>query len=456
MLNRFIAKYFLINKTQILFNWAKSKLQDPNIKEVLSKGGSFFIIRIIGLISGYGFTLFVSRVYGAEINGYVALSFSIFLIGSLLPRFGFDINLVKTFSSNTLEEAKNIYYRVLLLSSIVSFILCFVGIIFNGFFASLLNINESNYVIYGFLSLPLWTFTSINAGALRGLKKIKQFSFLTNAGRFIFAIVLVLFGYYVFEFKNNSSPIIAHTLGLFFLTLYSFYSVQKAIKHVGSKSFIKTSSYLKESYPLMFSLGLILLLSWTDTIFLGIYTSSSDVGIYNVAFTIAALVGFSLHSLNSILAPKIALFYKEDKMKEFNKLLNMAVKINFYTSILAIIFLVFFRTFILGLFGEEFIAGHYLLLILCVGQFSNALCGPVGVVFQMTGKQKIFQNLVFIAFIINLALNFALIKPYGYYGAAISSIVSMSFWNFAGAYLIWKNYKIILIYIPFLKRKNES
>ena len=132
------------------------------------------------------------------------------------------------------------------------------------------------------------------------------------------------------------------------------------------------------------------------------------------------------------------------------------MKINFYASILVIVFLGIFREYILALFGNEFIAGSYLLLILCVGQFSNALCGPVGVVFQMTGKQKIFQNIVLIAFFINLSLNIILIKPYGFYGAAISSIVSMAFWNFTGAFLIWKNYKILLVYNPFTKRKNES
>ncbi len=428
-------------------------LQDPNVNEVLQKGGTYFIIRIFGLLAGYGFTLFISRTYGADINGYVALSFSVFIIGSLIPRFGFDINLVKTFSSFPLEEAKNIYQKVIVLSLIAALVLCLSGIYFKEFVADLLKIDQQNYVVFGFLSLPLWTAIHLNAGALRGLKKIKEYSFLTSAGRFIFAILFLLICYYIIGFQDNYMPVVAHSLGLAVLALYSFYALFKAIKHVKPKGAIKTKAYLLESYPLMFSLATMLLLSWTDTIFLGIFTTSDTVGIYNVAFTLAALVGFSLHSLNSILAPKIAYLFKENKQKDFNKLLTMAVKINFFSSLLIVAFLVIFRNFILGLFGEEFLAGGTLLILLCIGQFSNAFCGPVGVVFQMTGKQKLFQNLVFVAFIINLSLNFILIKPYGYYGAAISSIVSMSFWNFLGAYLVWKNYHIALVYNPFKRKK---
>ena len=135
-------------------------------------------------------------------------------------------------------------------------------------------------------------------------------------------------------------------------------------------------------------------------------------------------------------------------MSVFDKLIQMTIKINFISSVIIVAGLVFFREFILSLFGEEFTVGTTLLMILCIGQFSNSFCGPVGVVFQMTGKQKVFQNLVFVAFVINLALNFILIKPYGFYGAAISSIAGMAFWNFAGAYLVWKYFKIVLVFNP--------
>lgn len=424
--------------------------KDINVLELFSKSGSFFIIKVFGFLAGYIFTLLISRFYGAEINGLVAISFSIFLIGSLIPRFGFDINLVKTFSSTPIEHAKEVYYNTIKVSLLLALFISFLGILFNSFFCDVLNIEKPIYVIFGFASIPLWTLTIINAGALRGLKKIKEFSFLTNAGRFVFALFFLVIFYCFASYKEEYIPVVAHTAGLLVLTIFSFFKVHSIIRSIEIKpTNFKVLDYVKDSFPLMLSSSLILLLGWTDTIFLGIYTSSKDVGIYHVALKLAALIGFSLQSMNSILAPKIAKAYKEEDKKLFNKLLSITIKVNFFFSLGIILFLVIFRNYLLSFFGEEFLLGSNLLLLLCVGQLSNAICGPVGVVFQMTGRQKTFQNLVLMAFIINIVLDLILIKPYGFYGAAISSVVSMSFWNFLGVYIIWKHYKILLAYIPF-------
>ncbi|MFD2822505.1 MATE family efflux transporter [Lacinutrix iliipiscaria] len=424
--------------------------KDINVLELFSKGGSFFIIKVFGFLAGYIFTLLISRFYGAEVNGLVAISFSIFLIGSLIPRFGFDINLVKTFSSTPIEEAKEVYYHTIKVSFFLALFIAFLGVLFKSFFCEIFNIDQPIYVVFGFASIPLWTLTIINAGALRGLKKIKEFSFFTNAGRFVFALILLIIFYSLANYREPYVPILAHTTGLFGLTIYSFIKVHSIIRTVEVKpTNFKVIDYVKDSLPLMLSSSLILLLGWTDTIFLGVYTSSKEVGVYHVALKLAALIGFSLQSMNSILAPKIAKAYKEEDKKLFDKLLSITIKVNFFFSLGIILFLVIFRNYLLSFFGEEFLLGSNLLLLLCVGQLSNAICGPVGVVFQMTGKQKTFQNLVLGAFIINIILDLILIQPYGYYGAAISSVVSMSFWNFLGVYIIWKHYRILLAYIPF-------
>ena len=155
--------------------------------------------------------------------------------------------------------------------------------------------------------------------SLRGLKKIKEFSFLTNAGRFVFALFFLVIFYCFASYKEEYIPVVAHTAGLLVLTIFSFFKVHSIIRSIEIKpTNFKVLDYVKDSFPLMLSSSLILLLGWTDTIFLGIYTSSKDVGIYHVALKLAALIGFSLQSMNSILAPKIAKAYKEEDKKHYD------------------------------------------------------------------------------------------------------------------------------------------
>ena len=64
----------------------------------------------------------------------------------------------------------------------------------------------------------------------------------------------------------------------------------------------------------------------------------------------------------------------------------------------------------------------------------------------MTTTGKILGKLIFAAVIINIVLNSVLIPSFGLKGAAISSIVSILFWNYLGAYYIYKQDKINILF----------
>lgn len=427
-------------------------LKDADTKELVLKSSVFFIIKVIGALSGYIFTLFIARVYGAEVNGLLAICFSIFLLGSLIPRLGFDINLVRTFSFETPERAKYIYLRTLGLSTIISVSFSIIGYIFRDFLAQTFHTETTTYIVYGVLSIPLWTIILINTGVLRGLREISKTSFFQNLGRYLFAIILTMILFYALGYRGSHIPGLSHTIGLGLLCVYSFFLVYKKIGTYSSeKNDFQLKKYVKNSTPMLFSASLILMLSWTDTIFMGLYNTTEEVGIYNVTLKITTLIGFSLLALDSILAPKIAKAHMEDDKSTFKSLIHTSVQVNFYFALVSSILLIAFREPILGMFGEEFLAGSGILIILCVGQFINAFCGPTGVVFEMTGHQKIFQNLVFVAFLVNLILDIILIKPYGYYGAAISSIAGITTWNILAVIYAWKKFKIRIFYYPFGK-----
>ncbi len=47
----------------------------------------------------------------------------------------------------------------------------------------------------------------------------------------------------------------------------------------------------------------------------------------------------------------------------------------------------------------------------------------------MADNQKTFQNVILVAALLNVGLNYLLIPKYGINGAAFVSMVSMIFWN---------------------------
>jgi O-antigen/teichoic acid export membrane protein len=71
---------------------------------------------------------------------------------------------------------------------------------------------------------------------------------------------------------------------------------------------------------------------------------------------------------------------------------------------------------------------------------------------QMTDNQKIFQNVIIVASIINILLNYILIPKYGINGAAIASMFSMIFWNVTLVFIIKQKLGFWTIYLPKIKR----
>ncbi len=206
----------------------------------------------------------------------------------------------------------------------------------------------------------------------------------------------------------------------------------------------------------MITNSLLHLLQYSDVLILGIFTNDSNIGIYNISYKIAMLTSLSLFAVNSIAAPKISELYHSNKMEEFKQTISLSSKITFFSSLpLVIIFLVF-SEYILIFFGNEYINGKWVLIILSLGQFINCIAGPAGYILQMTGKEKIFKNIIIFSVFINVSLNFILVPFYGILGASLSSLFSLLISSTCSLYIIYKEYNVKSFYLPFYNESNSN
>lgn len=402
-----------------------------DIEELVKKGGAAFLIRIVGFLAGYLFIFYTVKLFGAETQGRLSLSFSVMILVSLLCRLGIDINFVKIFSINgNFENAKGLYFKIAPLFIFISGISSIIVFLLSEQISEII-FKDSGLDIYLKWTAPcifFFTFILINAAVFRGLRLNSLYSFLFNGGRFLFSIIVFFILIALFENKAYFT-IIAHTTAIFLLFIISFFYINKYISPINTTTNYKVPAFVKNSIPMLLSASMIVFLGWADTIILGIFKSTDKVGIYNVALKIAAVTSFTFQALDSILAPKLSKTFHDNEMDQFKKLVKFSTLVNFIVSLFVVIGIVIFKDFILGIFGEEFYQASFALIILCAGQLFNAICGPVGSILQMTGHQKAFQNVLLIALIINIILNLVLVKSYGITGVAIATAVSLAFWN---------------------------
>lgn len=376
---------------------------------------------------GYLFTVFITQEFGPESYGMVVWSFSVFLMISVFGRLGLDINILKFFAIEANETDSGIFYRSVIKSFLFSSLISYLVYCQSDYLVTQLFPNPKPqlipYLKWSLLAVPFWSVAIISASFLRAKKLNFSFAFFNNPGRFLFSLIFI----YVL-FQLSDSPLIAvkaHFYAILIVTIFSFVLVVKHLKNVKLKTTTNSWRFVQQAFPMMLSSSVIVFLGWTDTFVMGIYEADDQVGIYGVCVKIAALTTFTLNAISSILAPKIAHAYSNEDMTLFNRLVKFSTIANFVITLVVVVLIVVLNNFLLGIFGNEFTTGSSVLLILCVGQLVSSFSGSVGVVMQMIGKQKVYQNIVLVALFVNLVLNFVLTPLYGGLGAAIATVFSI-------------------------------
>ena len=421
--------------------------------EIIKKSSQSFFFRLFGSLFGYVFLILVTKELGAKNWGVIVLCMALLNISNIFARLGVDIYVLKCVSAakGLLNEIKTVYIsgaRIVLFSSfIVSIFLFFLS----DFIAtSILNKDYfSFYIKYISVLIPLFSLHCVNEQTLRGMKKISIFSFFQSTSKMMTTVILFFIFYYILEIDYNVGVYSYFSaLALVFIssTIFILYKLRKGI----AEKLTKKSVILNSSIPMMMSTSVLLIMSWADTLMLGSFCDESQVGIYNVAVKVALLASFTLTSINSISAPKISETYNNNDFPAFYKVVSQTTKTIFYSAIPLVTFIFIFPEFILNFFGEEFLSARVALFILVFSQLINTMSGSVGVILNMTGKEKVFRNILSIALLINITLNILLIPKFEIEGAAIASAASMIFWNIYSVYYVYKKYNI-LAFISFSK-----
>lgn len=442
----------------------KFKLRDTHLNELLKGSSIAFTLKVIGITAGYIFTLLITRKFGATAMGGVALSLTILQLFSILGRVGLDTALLKFvaeyYHQGKKGLVKEVYIKTLKIVLPLSLALSITLYFLSPYLAK--HLFNKDYLSFNFKLISIAVIptilTFINMESLRGLKRIKEYSFLKNVSNPLFAFFILVSLLNIT--KENHTPIIAYIIGSYLSAIVSFklwftYS-PLPITSENNRQTINTKSLLGISFPMLLSSSMVFIMHWTDTIMLGIFRTGGEVGVYNVALKIAALTSITLFAVNSIAAPKFAELYGKNDTKGLNKIARLSAKLIFLSSLPIILSFILFPDFFLGLFGNEFKVGVRALIILTFSQFINAISGSVGYILIMTGKQKKYQNIILAATIINITLNLFFIPRYGINGAALASMISVAFWNMSAVVYIKKNFNILTLYIPFLKRYNTS
>jgi O-antigen/teichoic acid export membrane protein len=433
--------------------------RDVHFFELIKGASSTFLLKIVGLLVGYGLAIFITNKFGAFVFGQYVTALLIVEILSIISRLGIDTALVRFISRYVHKGASSLinqlFFKSIALVTLSAVVFTLLLLFFSDYIANFMNLDEEYLLIVSFSFIPLVLF-HMNTQAIRGLKQMMSFSFLNNVAitlfTFILMVVLVAFS------TSEKLPIYAYVMSVFVMTISSyflwFFHRAKIVdsKQNNSESELSTKALFKVSIPLLLGQSMMLIMGKVDLFMLANMTSSDKVGIYNIALKLSMLAYMGLMAVNSIAAPKFSEIHSSGDIDALKKIVQQSTKTIFWVTFPVILLFLIFPDTILGVFGDEFKLAAMALIILSISKMFSAISGSVGTFLQMVGKQNVFQNILIFTAIINIVLNYTLIPKYGIDGAAFASAISGVIWNVLMIIYIKKNFGFYSIYFPGIKR----
>lgn len=436
----------------------KSKLAgDAHFKDLLRGSAITFILKIGGMLLGYVVIYLISKKNGADGVGFYSLVNQVLLLLSIVATWGTTTSALRYVGQfNNAENSGQLRFIYSALLKVVVPIGMLVGLL-TFLFAYpvahnlLRNDSYTEALQLTGIVVPFFAINSIGIEFIRGMELLQFSEFIRSVSRPLILLIALLL------FLNDTIP---NIYPIYFLliavVLNSFLSngiiLQKLSKTPRAEtSRLHVRELFRVSSPMMISGLTGTLMSSIPLFFLSYFHDAEQVGIFSVALRISMLISLVLTVVNTIAAPKYASLFWSDKKVELQRVIDQSTQLMFWGAFIISLIVIAFAPYILSFFGSEFSQGSMVLIILVLGQFFNAFTGSVGLLLNMSGKQKVLRNSALISLAIQLVTALLLIPNYGMIGGAITSSVAGIVWNIMCILYVQSKLQIRTYYLPFIR-----
>ena len=405
----------------------KKKLYNKNLLGLLINNSSYLFIDIF-LSRSLTFILYIliARYFGNTLFGIYTYITSLLFLFAPIVNLGINSIVQKDLSSKIDDENTIVTTSIFLktIASFILFIIVFIIILFSGFsepkYNYFLIIAISTFLFVGPTTvIPSWQNYNL---MIKDKVKVSIASLVFE--KFLQISAIIFFKSFIFIF-------ISMIVGVLIKTIYSIYFYTIKFDGIISFKFLNHKyalNLIKKSTPLLLSAFLIYVYSRIDQIMIANMLGYEDLSFYSSS----AIIFQSIFTMSGIITASLyPILLRETKNKKND--LEYSTFVQFYFDIYTIlgffiaISVFFLSPFILNLFGNEYVEFNHILKLFSITLFF---------VFCLDGQNKLlvansfFKNLFYInllSVLMNIVLNFILIKYYGIFGAAIGTSLSMVF-----------------------------
>lgn len=379
----------------------------------------------------------LARLLGPSGYGVYAYAYAMVSLLSIPSQFGLP-NLVvretaRGMAQGDFSAVQGIWRWAGRMVGQISFALVALAALAAWFFRGTLDAERLATYTWALALVPLVALGNLRGAALRGLHRVvagQLPEFLLQPGLLsLFLVIAAVMSDSLIPASkamalNAGAAALSFGVGAFLLWRVTPSDVQKASPRYENRA------WLNSTLPLALIGGLRLANRQAAIIILGFFVADADIGIYRVAAQVSLLTSFGLDAINMVAAPRFAALYARTEMVKLQRLVTISNRVILaFNFTLTAGFVVFGKMFLNLAFGQPYVAAYIPLMVLLVGQLVNSATGSVGVLLNMTHKEREAAKGIAFAFVVNVTLNFLLIPAWGIIGSAVANAIAMIIWN---------------------------
>jgi O-antigen/teichoic acid export membrane protein len=399
--------------------------------------GSIITTTLIGFVS----TIWFARVLGPAPLGVYSLFLAYYAVLNLLGDGGFGGAAVKRISEGKEQDeyfSAFVFIRIVLLAISVTVLLCLEPY--------LSGVTSSGVFFWLMVALVIAVFHNSTASGVYGQGKIgvHQGSLMVEfTFRVLFQVAFVYLGYSAAGLAGGfvGGMIAAGIVQLRYLGLRL---VRFGMVHIRNLSNFSFWIFLTTSGSLIFS--------YTDTICIGLFMTTADVGIYRTALQLATVGSFTTLAFQTVLFPRISSWAAQGQFADIERAIARACTYSLFLAVPTCI-----GGWILGyyllyyIYGASFTGGVSPLVFLLLVQVVNIFMFLGTMSLNALDHPKDAFRITAVAAVANIVLNIAFIPAMGITGAAIATLLAIAV-NAAGAYILLS--KVITVQIEYVPVRN--
>jgi len=410
---------------------------------------------IISKILIYFYRVIIARSLGPDVYGMFSIALMVEGWLAAISVLGLTEGMVRNIAlyngENKKDKAKYIFRFGLVaitITSIFSGTLLFflsehlaVNIFHNGDLTILLK-------IFSFI-IPLGIISKPFIAVIQAHGRILYQSFILN----VLQNVVKLLALILFLYLGLTDNIVAfsYLAGIISLLSASYLVCKYKIPYIFEKYILdsKTKQGLSRelvsySWPVLFSNIVLSVFFWVDSLLIGYFIGVTEVGFYNAAVPIAALMSLGSELFMYLFFPLISREYSRRNFKVIKHLSQQVGKWIFFINFPLFILIILFSGFLIQfIFGAEYLPAKNALRLLAVGALVNSLFFTSSRLLSISGKSKLIFFDIIATSLVNIVLNLILLPLYGIDGAAMATMISVILLNLL--FLLQANHYLSII-----------